>query len=111
MLCLQEVGGFHVPVTGPHCVLARLCPGGWKGAPEALEQEEQQKTGPLPGAGSCRNSTQTDPQPGKCKFPGETGEELGETAGAGGFGEGTLNTGNISPGEAGGQGLEGGGAA
>ena len=92
----------HVPVTGPtpH-ILARLCPGGWREPRRPWSwRSSREETGPLPSAGSCRNSTQTDLQPGKCKIPGETGQELGETAGRGGE---TLITGNISPGEAGGE--------
>ena len=92
----------HVPVTGPtpH-ILARLCPGGWREPQRPWSRgSSREETGHLPSAGSCRNSAQTDPQLGKCKIPGETGQELGETAGRGGE---TLITGNISPGEAGGE--------
>ena len=96
---------FHVPLMGPtSCILAMRCLGGgrepWRPWSRRSSREE---TGRLPSAGSCRNSTQTDPLPGKCKVPGGPGEEPGETAGGGGCGVGTLITGNISPGEAGGE--------
>ena len=93
------------PTNGFHILyFSHAVSGLGEGALEALEQEEQQRRDRAHGsAGSCRNSTQTDPQPGKCKVPGGPGEEPGETAGGGGFGVGTLITGNISPGEAGGE--------
>ena len=94
----------HVPVTGPTPrILFRLCLGGWREPWRPWNSgSSREETGHLPSAGSCRNSTQIDLQPGKCKIPGGPGEELGETARGGGFGVGTLITGNISPGEAGG---------
>ena len=84
--------------------LARLCLGGWREPWRPWSRRSnREETGHLPSAGSFRNSTKTDPQPGKYKIPGGPGEELGETARGGGFGVGTLITGNISPGEAGGE--------
>lgn len=96
---------FHVPLMGStSCILAMLCLG-WGREPWRpwSRRSSREETEPPPCAGSCRNSTQTDPQPGKCKVPEGPGEEPGETAGGGGFGVGTLITGNISPGEAGGE--------
>ena len=72
----------HAPVTGPtpH-VLARLCPGGWREPQKPWSRRiNREETEPLPGAGSCRNSTQTDPRAGKCKIPRETGKELEENS-------------------------------
>ena len=85
-------------------ILARLCLGGWREPWRPWSRRSsREETGHLPSAGSCRNSIQTDPPPGKCKVPGGPGEELREPAEGGGFGVGTLITGNISPGEAGGE--------
>ena len=85
-------------------ILARLCLGGWREPWRPWSRRSnREETGHLPSAGSFRNSTKTDPQPGKYKIPGGPGEELGETARGGGFGVGTLITGNISPGESGGE--------
>ena len=72
----------HAPVTGPtpH-VLARLCPGGWREPQKPWSRRSsREKTEPPPGAGSCINSTQTDPRAGKCKIPRETGKELEENS-------------------------------
>ena len=70
----------HAPVTGPTPrILARLCPGGWREPQKPWSRRSsREETEPLPGAGSCINSTQTDPRAGKCKIPREIGRELEE---------------------------------
>ena len=70
----------------------------------ALEQEEQQRRDRAPARCWELQKLHTNrPQAGKCKIPGGPREELGETAGGGGFGAGPPRSGNISPGEAGGE--------
>ena len=70
----------HAPVTGPTPrILARLCPGGWREPQKPWSRRSsREETGPLPSAGSWRNSTQIESQSGKCKIPGVPGEEVGE---------------------------------
>ena len=95
----------HVPVMGPTPrILARLCLGGWREPWRPWSRRSsREETGHLPSAGSYRNSIQTDPPPGKCKVPGGAWRGTGGASRGKSFGAGTLITGNISPGEAGGE--------
>lgn len=103
--CVLEKLVVSRPCDRSHTLcFSQAVPGRVEGAAAALEQKGQQRRDRAPAwCWELKKLHTNRPTGRKCKIRGGPREELGETPGGGGFGAGPPRSGNISPGEAGGE--------